>query len=587
MWRMGHGRWSSQVAGLPLPVTARGYRRSWLRGDLLAGVTVAAYLVPQVMAYARVAGLSPASGLWAAVPSLVIYAVLGSSRSLSLGPEATTALMTAAAIGPLAAGSPARYAALAATLALLAGAMAMVAGLARLGFLADLLSRPVLVGYLAGVALIMIAGQLGTATGVPVNGEEFGPQVASFASHLSAARLATSLVTVAVLAFLFVMRARWPHAPGPLLAVLLATAAVAGLGLQRYGVQVAGTIPAGLPAPAVPALNPAAIGQLALPAFSVLVVAFSDDVLTARAFARSGEQISANRELLTLGAANVAASLVHGFPISSSGSRTALGIAAGGRTQLTSVTAAVAVVAVLYALGPLLAAFPLAALAALVIYAATLLIDVAAIRRLVSFRRAELLIAASAFAGVLTLGILYGVLAAIGVSVAELLLRVARPHDAILGIMPGVPGMHDIDDYPQAQTIPGLVVYRYDAPLFFANAQDFRRRALAAARGSGRRGAARWLVLNVEANVEVDYTALEALDQLRDELARDGTILALARVKQDLLVRLKAFGLANAIGPGLLFPTLPSAVDAYRQWASDQPPQASGQPEENDTAPDG
>lgn len=229
--------------GLPLPAAARGYRRSWLRGDLLAGVTVAAYLVPQVMAYARVAGLSPAAGLWAAAPALVIYAALGSSRSLSLGPEATTALMTAIAIGPLAAGNPARYASLAATLALLAGAMAIAAGLARLGFLADLLSRPVLVGYLTGVALIMIAGQLGTATGVPVTGEEFLPQVASFAMHAGDARLATSLITVAVLAFLFAMRARWPHAPGPLLAVLLATAAVAGFGLQRHGVQEATTGP--------------------------------------------------------------------------------------------------------------------------------------------------------------------------------------------------------------------------------------------------------------------------------------------------------------------------------------------------------
>jgi high affinity sulfate transporter 1 len=558
--------------GSPLSAAAWGYRRSWLRGDLLAGVTVAAYLVPQVMAYARVAGLSPAAGLWAAVPPLLIYAVLGSSRSLSLGPEATTALMTATAIGPLAAGNSARYTSLAATLALLTGAMAVAAGLARLGFIADLLSRPVLVGYLAGVALIMIAGQLGTATGVPVTGEEFLPQVASFADHLGEARLAPSVITVAVLAFLFLVHARWPRAPGPLLAILFATAAVAGFGLQRHGVQVAGTIPAGLPAPAAPALEPATLGQLALPAFSVLIVAFSDDVLTARAFARRGEQINANRELLTLGAANTAVSLVRGFPVSSSGSRTAIGVAAGGRTQLTSVTAAAAVLAVLYALRPLLTTFPLAALAALVIYAATLLIDMTALRRLVTFRRGELVIAAAAFVGVLTLGILYGVLVAVGVSVAELLVRVARPHDAIQGTVPGMAGMHDIDDYPRARTIPGLVVYRYDAPLFFANAQDFRRRALAAARSGGPHSEARWFVLNVEANVEVDFTALEALDQVRDELAREGTTLALARVKQDLLVRLQAFGLAKKIGPGLLFPTLPSAVDAYRHWAAAHPP---------------
>ena len=547
----------------------RGYRRSWLRGDLLAGVTVAAYLVPQVMAYARVAGLRPAAGLWAAVPALVIYAAIGSSRSLSFGPEATTALMTATAIGPLAGGNPARYAALAATLALLAGVMAAAAGILRLGFLADLLSRPVLVGYMAGVALIMIAGQLGPATGVAVHGEAFAAQIASFTRHVGDIRLATVAITVAVLLFLFLLRARWPRAPGPLLAVLLAAAAVAGLGLQRHGVQVAGTVPAGLPAPAIPSLQPDRLGQLALPAFSVFIVAFSDDVLTARAFARRGEQISANRELLALGTGNAAVSLVHGFPVSSSATRTAIGTAAGGRTQLTSLTAAGAVLVVLYAARPLLAAFPLAALAALVIYAATGLIDLPALRRLLTFRRGELIIAVSACLGVLALGILDGVLVAIGVSVAELLLRVARPHDAILGLVPGLAGMHDVDDYPHARTIPGLVVYRYDAPLFFANAQDFRRRALAAAR---RDGTARWFVLNVEANVEVDFTALEALDQLRDELAQDGTIFALARVKQDLLVRLKAFGLTTKIQPGLLFPTLPTAVTAYQDWTARQPP---------------
>ena len=224
-----------------------------------------------------------------------------------------------------------------------------------------------------------------------------------------------------------------------------------------------------------------------------------------------------------------------------------------------------AVLAVVVLARPLLASFPLAALAAIVIYAAVRLIDVQAFRKLVAFRRGELVIAISALAGVLAVGILYGVLIAIAVSVAELLIRVARPHDAILGLVPGLADMHDMDDYPQAETIPGLVVYRYDAPLSFANAQDFRRRALAAARCNG---AARWFVLNVEANVEVDFTALEAVEALRDELARDGTVFALARVKRDLLVRLEAFGLAAKIGQDRLFPTLPTAVAACQQWAA-------------------
>lgn len=572
MGRLGQHRPGHDRPGLPRGLAdLRDYQRSWLRGDLLAGVTVAAYLVPQVMAYAQVAGLPPAVGLWAAVPALVIYAIAGSSRSLSLGPEATTALMTAAAIGPLAAGHPARYAALASALALLVGLMALLASLARLGFAADLLSRPVLVGYMAGVAMIMIAGQLGAATGVPVTGHAFPAQVASFARHLTGVRPVTAVITATVLAFLFLVRWRWPRAPGPLLAVLLATAAVAASGLAGHGVEVVGQIPARLPAPALPAFGPGDLQALLLPAFSVFIVAFTDDVLTARSFARRGEHISANQELLALGIANTATSMLRGFPVSSSASRTAIGTATGSRTQVYSLATAATVLVVLLLLHPLLAAFPLAALAAIVMYAATRLIDLPAFRRLAAFRRGEFVIAISALAGVLAAGILYGVLIAIAVSVAELLVRVARPHDAVLGLVPGLAGMHDLDDYPQARTIPGLVVYRYDAPLFFANAQDFRRRALAAA---DRHGPARWFVLNVEANVEVDFTALEAVDALRDELSRAGTVFTLARVKQDLLVRLEAFGLVQKIGADFLFPTLPTAVAAYQQWAAAQEPPA-------------
>jgi len=547
-----------------------GYRRSWLRGDLVAGVTVAAYLIPQVMAYAAVAGLQPVTGLWAALPALVIYAVLGSSRSLSMGPESSTALMTAIAIGPLAAGDPRRYAELAATLALLVGLMSVGAGLLRLGLAADLLSRPVLVGYLAGLALIMIADQLSRVTGVPVTGQAFVAQVSSFARGIGEIAPATVAVAAAVLAFLFGLRWRWPRAPGPLLAVLLATAAVAVFGLASRGVGVAGPIPAGLPVPALPDVRPDDLHELLLPAFTVLIVGFSDDVLTARSFARRGEKIVANRELLALGAANAASSLLRGFPVSSSASRTAIAVTAGSRTQLYSLTAAASVLAVLLFLRPVLSRFPTAALGAIVIYAAIRLIDIPAFRRLLAFRRAELAIALAASVGVLAFNILYGVLVAIGLSVADLLVRVARPHDAIQGLVPGLAGMHDVDDYPQAQTMPGLVVYRYDAPLFFANAEDFRRRALAAA--DQQPGPVRWFVLNVEANVEVDFTALEAVDAVREEITRRGAAFALARVKQDLLARLEAFGLAEKIGADRLFPTLPTAVAAYENWTRQHPP---------------
>jgi len=546
----------------------RDYRRSWLRGDLIAGVTVAAYLIPQVMAYATVAGVPPVAGLWAALPALVIYAVLGSSSSLSMGPEATTALMTAIAIGPLASGDPARYAGLAATLALLVGAMSVGAWLLRLGFVADLLSRPVLVGYLAGVAVIMIADQLRRVTGVPVTGQTFLAQVGSFFRGLGQMQLATVAVAAAVLVFLFVLQARWPRAPGPLLAILGATGATAAFGLASHGVTVVGPIPVALPSVGLPDVHPAVLRELLLPAFTVLIVGFSDDVLTARSFARRDEVIAANRELLALGVANAGSSLVQGFPVSSSASRTAIAVTTGSRTQLYSVTAAAAVVAVLLFARPVLAHFPAAALGAIVIYAAIRLIDVTAFRRLLAFRRAELGIALATCAGVLVFNILYGVLVAIGLSVADLLVRVARPHDAVLGRVRGLAGMHDVDDYPGAQTIPGLVVYRYDAPLFFANADNFRRRALAAAAQVS--GQLRWFVLNVEANVEVDFTALEALDAVREDITKQGAEFALARVKQDLLARLRAFGLADKVGEDRLFPTLPTAVQAYQAWARQQ-----------------
>ncbi|MFI7707571.1 sulfate permease [Nonomuraea sp. NPDC049480] len=546
-------------------VTFLPYRREWLRGDVLAGLTVAAYLVPQVMAYATVAGLPPVAGIWAILAPLALYALLGSSRQLSVGPESTTALMTAVAIGPLASGDPDRYATLAAGLAVAVGLLCLACRLLRLGFVADLLSRPILVGYLAGVAVIMIVGQLGKITGVPVSGDGAIAELLSFSRGLPEIHPGTLLLAAGVLALLFLTQWRLPWIPAPLLAVLLATACVTLFGLERYGIKVVGEIPAGLPAPALPAL--ADLQNLLLPALGVLLVGYSDNVLTARSFAaKHNQQIDANQELLALGVANLGAGVLHGFPVSSSGSRTALADAAGGRTQMYSLVALAAVVVVVLFAGPLLADFPTAALGAIVIYAAIRLIDVAAFRRLAAFRRSELLLALAAFAGVLVFDILYGVLLAVALSVAEMLARVARPHDAILGIVPGLAGMHDVDDYPDARTIPGLVVYRYDSPLFFANAQDFRRRALAAV--DEHEGPVSWFVLNAEANVEVDTTALDAVESLRAELARRGVVFAMARVKQDLRTSLDAFGLAEAIGEDFLFPTLPTAVAAYEQWRS-------------------
>jgi high affinity sulfate transporter 1 len=533
---------------------------------VVAGLTVAAYMVPQVMAYSGLAGLPPVAGLWAALLPLAIYAVLGSSRQLSIGPESTTALMTATIVAPLAAGDPGRYAGLAAALALVTGALCLVAWAARLGFLADLLSRPILVGYMAGIALIMIVSQLEETTGVPVSGNGFFAELLSFARGLPRLELETALFAAAVLAFLFLMQWRFPKAPGPLLAVLLASAAALVLRAQGHDIAIVGAVPSGLPAPALPPLTD--VASLVLPAVGILIVGYTDTVLTARSFAaRSGKEIDANQELMALGVANLGAGALRGFPVSSSASRTALGDAAGSRSQLYALVTLGSVLAVLLAASPLLGQFPTAALGGIIIYAAVRLIDLPEFRRLAAFRRAEFALAVGACVGVLVFDILYGVLLAIGLSVAEMLARVARPHDAIQGFVPGLAGMHDIDDYPEATLIPGLVVYRYDSPLFFANAEDFRRRALAAATSQE---ATAWFVLNVEANVEVDITALDAMAALAADLDGRGIVFALARVKRDLLDDLDAYGLTELVGIDRIFPTLPTAVAAYRQWAENR-----------------
>ncbi len=563
MRRPEHLRWPPIPAAPGFQVLAR-YQRSWLRGDILAGCTVAAYLIPQVMAYATIAGLPPVTGLWAILPTLAIYALLGSSRRMSVGPESTTALMTAAAIGPLADGDSVRYAALAAGLALLVGLICLSCWLARLGFVADLLSKPILVGYLAGLAVLMVISQLDKLTGVPVSGDTTIAQLTSLIRSISAIQIGTLLLGTVVLVFLFVVQRQWPTAPAALLAVLLAMVVTVVFKLQDHGIAVVGPIPSGLPALSLPPIGDYA--QLILPALGVVLVGYTDNVLTARAFREEHEDlIDANQELLALGVANIGAGVLQGFPVSSSASRTALGAVAGSKTQMYSLVALGWVIGTLLFLSPMLSYFPTAALSAIVVYAAVRLIDLREFARFASFRRSELLLALAALAGVLVLGVLYGVLLAVSLSVSDMLARAARPHDAILGRVPGLAGMHDIDDYPTAQTIPGLIVYRYDSPLFFANGEDFRRRALAAVDEYD--GPLAWFILNMEANVEVDITALDAVDSLRRELARRGIIFALTRVKQDLLVDLESFGLTKSVGRDRIFPTLPTAVEGYEVWA--------------------
>ncbi len=551
-------------AAVLVPGWVRQYQRAWLRWDLLAGATVTAYLVPQVMAYAEVAGLPPASGLWAAVGAMVGYAILGSSRVLSVGPESTTALMTAAALAsvPAASADPEAFAgALAVTVAVLC----VIARIARLGALAVLLSRPVLVGYMAGIAAIMVVSQLGKLLGISVEAEGFFDELSYLLRHLGDLHVPSLLLGLVALVAMLVGSRIWPRAPVVLVAVVLATAAAWLLGLEDHGVHLVGDVPATLPGFQLPDVGPDALRDLWAPALGVTFVAFTDNTLTARAFAKRGEEeIDTERELLALGAANLGSAVLHGFPVSSSGSRTAIADGVGAKSQLAGlVTVACTLVVVLVA-SPLLEQIPLPVLGAVVVYAATRLVEVDELMRFARFRRSELVLAVATTAGVLVFDVLVGILVAIGLSVLDLLRRVARPHDAVLGYVPGIAGMHDVDDYPDAERVPGLLVYRYDSPLFFANADDFRRRVLAAVDDSPE--PVQWVLLNTEAVVDIDITAADALEDVRRQLADRNIVLALARLKQDLRNTLGPSGLLDRIGEDHIFATLPTAVDGFRAW---------------------
>ena len=551
----------------PAVADLREYDRSWLRGDVVAGLTVAAYLVPQVMAYSVLAGLPPQTGLWLAVISLSVYFLIGRSRSLSVGPESTTALLTAATLAPFALGDPARYALLTATLAALVGIVALIAWVARLGFIGDFISRPVLVGYMAGVGVIMIASQLGKVTGVKTAGDTFVNVVSTFMQGLAehGINVPTLILGLVVAVVLIVLTPRFPRLPMPLIVVGAAAVIAALLDLQAYGVSMVGAIDIAPPHLSFELPSTDDVSMLALPAVGIFVVGFTDNILTARMFAtKRRERIDGNRELLALGAINLAAAGAQGMPVSSSASRAALGDAAGARTQLYSLVAAAGTLVVMLLFGGVLGAFPNAALGGLVIFAATRLIDVREFRRLWAFRRREFLLAAFALVGVLAFDILYGVLAAIALSIIELLVRVTRPHAAVLGQPPDTPGWHDIDDYPNAHRIDGLVVVRYDSPLFFANAEDFAihcEQALDSAPTPPR-----WLLLNMESNTTVDITALDALERVRALCVERGVVLALVRVKQSVIAMLNKHGVGGRIGAEHIYPTLPTAVAAYEQW---------------------
>jgi high affinity sulfate transporter 1 len=452
------------------------------------------------------------------------------------------------------------------------GSVCCLAAFAQLGFLADLLSKPILVGYMAGVAVIMIVGQLGKISGMSLKAESLFGQIGEFSRHLSEIHPPTLILAAGVLIFLLVVQRRFPNAPGPLLAVLLATSAVYLFDLNERGIAVIGEIPAGLPSLKVPrGFSSQQFVYLLSSAIGIALVGYSDNVLTARAFgAKNNYRIDGNQELLALGAVNIGNGIMQGFPVSSSGSRTAIGDSLGSRSQLFSLVAFLIVILVLLFLRPLLSLFPKAALGAIVIYAALRLIEISEFNRLRCFKTSEFRLALVTMFGVLATDILVGVGVAVGLSVVDLFARLMRPHDAVLGEVPNLAGLHDIEDWQGATTIPGLVLYRYDAPLCFANAENFRKRAIAAIEAE--KVPVEWFVLNAEAILDIDITAVDMLKELHRELIGRGITFAMARVKQDLYQQLKKGDLSERISTERIYPTLEEAIEAFHHR---NPPQSS------------
>ena len=554
----GLGRWVPGVR------TFRQYPRGWLANDLVAGLVLTAFLVPVGMGYAQAAGLPPITGLYATIVPLLVYAVFGPSRVMVLGPDSSLAAVIAGIILPLGGRDPAKAVALAGMLAILTGLMILLAGVARLGFVTELLSRPVQLGYLYGIAITIMVGQLPKLFGFSVDGTGLLSEAWGFVQGLARGETnrAALAVGLAGIAAILGLRRLWPGFPGVIVAVGLGIAAVVAFDLTEQGVQVIGVLPQGLPSFAFPDVRLADLPLLFGGALGIALVAVADTTVLSQSLAtRRREVVDSNQELVALGAANLAAGLFHGFPISSSASRTPVAISAGARSQLTPLVGATAIVVLLLVAPGALRNLPQPILAAVVITAAIGLIDARAVRRLYRVRRPEFMLWLAAFLGVALLGVLVGILVAIVLSLGDFVRRAWRPYDAVLGREDELKGYHDLERHPNARQVPGLLLYRFDAPLFFANADYFKRRIsdLVATTTPP----IRWVVVAAEPITDVDTTAADTLLELLGELQHQEVVLAFAEMKGLVKDRLRRYGLYAQVGADRFFPTVGTAVDGY------------------------
>jgi len=540
------------------------YQPGWLHSDLVAGLVLTTMLVPVGIAYAQASGIPGIYGLYATIIPLLAYALFGPSRILVLGPDSALAPLIAAVVVPLADGSGERAIALGSTMALIAGLLCVLAGLARLGFITDLLSKPIRYGYMNGIALTVLVSQLPKLFGFSVGGQGVVGGFMAFLAALAegATHWPTLLVGSGTLATIMLLR-RWKRVPGILIAVVGATLFVGLLDLSDgAGISVLGPLPQGLPRPSFPLIMPDDVAPVLFGSVAVALVAFADTSVLSRTYAvRTATVVNPSREMLALGISNLVAGFFQGFPISSSSSRTPVAEAAGSRTQLTGIIGAIAIALPLVAAPNLLRNLPDTALAAVVIASAIGLFEAKDLQRIYHIQRWEFWLSIACFAGVALLGAIPGIGLAIVIAVIEFLWDGWRPHSAVLGRADGVKGYHDITRYPDARRIPGLVLFRWDAPLFFANAEFFHNQALQAVSTSPT--PVRWLVVAAEPVTSVDVTAADMLMELNATLRRAGIELCFAEMKDPVKDKLKRFGLFSQLGEEMFFPTLGEAVNTY------------------------
>jgi len=541
-----------------------GYQKSWLRYDLLAGVSVAAVAVPIAIAYSQLAGVPPVYGLYASLLPLVAYAFLGSSRQLIVAPDAATCAIIAAVVAPLAGQDPSRYVSLTAALAIITGVFCIAAGLARLGFLANFLSRPILTGYINGIAISIIAGQLGTLFGFRLEPAGVFRLLWRFFSKLGETHAPTLAVGAAILALLLVLSRAAPKVPGPLVAIVLGAAGSAVFGFAKLGIRLLGEIPAGLPAPRIPAVTGLDWQPLAVGAVGLALISYNSAMVTARGFAaRNRYEIDPNREFIALGVADIGAGLLQGFAVSGADSRTAVNDSMGGKSQVTGLVAAAGLGLTLIFLTKPLGGLPMAVLSAVLIKSALGLFDLRALGTLRRVSPHEFRLCLLTLLGVVTVGVLPGVIVAVIAALGQLLIRASKPHDAVLGRIPGTNDYGDLTQYPGAEPFPGLVIYRFDASLVFFNADHFKARVKSVVRDAP--PPVRDFVFDAESMPQLDTTGAAVLDDLRSDLEAAGIAMAVAAAKSPVRGMLERTGFAGRIGGGRMFPSVHAAVVALRK----------------------